>query len=145
MKNKLIAIRVTDGDDNFDESADVAIVEISPNLKELIFKTHASLLKIKAENPNVYDIRVFDNSPEFLSSGEFYETAGDKLNSKLEKSETVLLTPKLFDKLGSCSTSRTDVVLLQVKADAFFWTGYYKHTEIRFTTATINIKELAKF
>lgn len=145
MKNKLIALRVTDGDDNFDESADVAIVEISPNLKELILKTHASLLKIKAENPNVYDIRVFDNSPEFLSSGEFYETAGDKLNSKLEKSETVLLTPKLFDKLGSCSTARADVVLLQVKVEGVLWTGYYKHTQIRFTTSVITFEALAKF
>ncbi len=143
MKNKLLAFRVTDGDDNFDDSADVAIVEFSPSLKKLILDIHAKLLKIKTEISDVYDIRIFDNSPEFLSSGEFDETATGKLNYKVYNEGSVEITPKLFDKLGSCSTARTDMVLLQVKEDSFFWTGYYKHTTVRFTTTALNI-ELCK-
>lgn len=142
MKNKLLAFRVTDGDDNFDKNADMAIVEISPNLKKLILDTHAQLLKIKEGNSSVYDIRIFDNSPDFLSSCEFYDTAGDKLNSKVEQAECIEINPKLFNKLGSCSTARADVVLLQVGVESFIWTGYYKHTEIRFTTSAISIEAL---
>ena len=140
--NKLIAIGVTDGDDYFDESSDVAIVEFSPNLKKLILDTHAQLLKIKEVNSSVYDIRTFDSSPEFLSSGEFDETAGTKQRLELEKKESVSITPKMFDKLGSCSTARTEMDLLQVGTDSFFWTGYYKHTTVRFTTSAISIEAL---
>lgn len=141
-ENKFIAIRVTDGDDSFDDNADVAIVEISPRLKSLILKTHEQLLKMKTEIDGVYDIRIFDNSPEFLMSGEFYDTAGEKLNSKVEQTECAEISSKLFDKLGSCNTARADVVLLQVKADAFLWTGYYKHTQVRFTTSAITMEAL---
>ena len=100
------------------------------------------LQKDKEVNSSVYDIRTFDSSPEFLGSGEFDETAGDKLNSKVQQKEIAFITPKMFDKLGKCSTANTNLVLLQVGLDSFFWTGYYKHTDVRFTTSAITIEAL---
>lgn len=140
-----IAVRVTDNDDNFDGGADSAVIVITPVLKGLILKAQEKLLALKKELDGVYDIRIFDISPKFLGVGEFEELAGSKVLQQLESFENVSLSEKQFKTLNeSENTVRTDVELLQVKEQGFYWTGIYKHTSVRFMTSVISFEALAQ-
>ena len=140
--NKTYLLKVTDSDSNFDENAEFALIEITPALKAHIEKIFKNLLKLKAEvDPSIYDIRVFNNSPEFLAYGEAYQRLGDNVLSAADEGMVILTAPSAKEMVGA-ETVRTDIVLLQIKEEGFFWTGYYKHTEIRFTTERMNFSDL---
>lgn len=143
--NKFV-MRVTNSDEYFDESSDAAVVAITPYLKELLFKAREQMKRIKAEFcSEVYDIRIFDNHPTLLGSGEFYDIGGAKITADLESNGPVNISDALHKKVEkTTSTVRVETVLLQVSEDSFFWTGYYKHTNVRFTTGAIPFEAIEK-
>ena len=144
MKTNKIAISVKDNDEYFEESADVAIIEITPAFKKLVLKTRDQLLNIQKDNSSIYDIRLFDNTPDFLIMGQFsdVENVDSETKQTFEKEEFLNLNDELFLELNELDKARTDVVLLQVKNTGFYWTGVYKHTDIRFATSVISFEQL---
>lgn len=139
--NKIV-LRVTDGDDNFDYSSDAAVVKITSGFKSYVQNLHKELMRLKSGLSGVYDLRAFDNTPKFLGSGELSEQL-ESVSYEIYKKEKKILTEEEYDLItNSENTVNTDVVLLQVKEEGFYWTGYYKHTQIRFITAIITMDEL---
>lgn len=140
---KLI-LRVTDNGEGFEEGVDVAFLELTPEFKALILnaRKHLRLLK-ETLNSSVYDIRMFGYEPKFLANGQFEEVVSLKLSESVaETGRCFIKTENQLKKIAKCQTARTDVVLLQITDHSFFWSGYYKHTDIRFTTEAVSISEL---
>lgn len=141
-KLKKLAVRVmyNNSETEYDFDSDAATINITPLFKAELFALRNEVMKLKKLNSSIYDIRIFDRTPRFLASGEFDEVTNDAYN--LYEKEMVKLTNAEYSELAQCETVNTDVVLLQVSEDGFFWTGTYKHTEIRFMTSKISFTDI---
>lgn len=141
-KLKKLAVRVmyNNSETEYDYNSDAATINITPLFKAELFALRNEVIKLKKLNSSIYDIRVFDRTPTFLAVGEFDEVTNDVHN--LYQKEVVKLTNSEYNELEKRETVRTDVVLLQISEDGFFWTGLYKHTEIRFMTSKISFTDI---
>ncbi len=141
-KLKKLAVRVmyNNSETEYDYNSDAATINITPLFKAQLLALRNELIKLKKLNSSIYDIRVFDRTPRFLAAGEFDEVTNDAYN--LYEKEKVKLTSSEYSELAQCETANTDTVLLQVSQDGFFWTGVYKHTEVRFMTAKVEFKDI---
>jgi hypothetical protein len=135
-----IVVRVTDdGEGNFDNNAECAVICINPTRKAFLLELREKLRTIKHSVNSVYDIRVWDYSPKFLSFSTLEENTGDDLSYKVGEKDMVQVNNEVFNDLRNNKVDHclVDVVLVQVSEDGFLWTGVYKHTSIRFATAKI--------
>ena len=135
-----IVVRVTDdGEGNFDNDAECAVISINPTRKAFLLDLREKLREVRKTVESVYDIRVWDYSPKFLPFSTLEETTGDDLSYKVGEKDMVQVKDEVFNALRHDDVEKclVDTVLVQVSEDGFLWTGVYKHTNIRFATAKI--------
>jgi hypothetical protein len=141
-----VLLNVTDNDENCEVSAEHALVVFTPELKALILKARAELQRLKQElNYATYDVRIFNNHPKFLAYGQIENITdgeGDVLKTIDQTGRAFI--PSEFGAIveENAETVRTDVELLHITDHSFFWSGYYKHTDIRYTTEGMSFEEL---
>jgi hypothetical protein len=144
---KAVILKVTDNCEDFDESSNAAVIILDEKHKALILKLSKKVKEIKKElgdTASVYDIRIFDYSPSFLSTASLNNEDED-LDDEVQNKDLKFVSIARAKKLAELDTVRVDCVLLQVSDDSFFWTGYYKHTDVRFSTVSLLISDLDKF
>lgn len=117
MMKKLI-IPVHDSSEFFSENADYAVIELDAALIERIRKLAVVVKQMKA-----YKISEFNCTCDFMTAA--WDAEPD--NGKVALKE--------FEGRMECST-------LNVTDSDFFWSGYYKHTDVRWETDTVLIKSL---
>jgi len=104
-------------------------------VKKLILDARTELMRLKETfNKNIYDIRLFDYTPKFINYGVV-----DELNENIshEANGGYVLVENKFAKLvlkADTDSVRTNVELLHITEHSFYWSGFYKHTDIRYTT-----------
>ena len=111
---RIINVRVP-GDYEGPELAEIELSELA--LKEI--KQHSALVK----NLGVYCIEKFDYTPTFYMHDDDSED------------ELALLPIDTED-----HRLRIDCITLKIRDDSFQWTGYLKHTGIKFSTDSIAIE-----
>lgn len=141
-----IIIRVTDSSEDYDYSAEFAVISINPTRKAFFLDLRERLRAIKQVAESAYDIRVWDYSPKLISPGVVDEIASDELSHKIGQKDLVQVNNELFNELQGDSVERCsmDVVLLQVSEEGVFWTGVYKSTTIEFSTEKIPFSLIEK-
>src|ERR1035437_8536967 len=86
MDNKALILKVTDNDENFEDSADTAVVVIDKKLKLLILNARKELKRLKKNlSRDMFDIRLFNYSPVLFGSGEMMgkdEETGKEVDQK---------------------------------------------------------------
>lgn len=123
MVEKILKIHVEDefcdGEDDNGNALALARILLScddvsevKRLSELVKKEH------------LYAVKRFDYTPEYFSDYEGFDWDGYKGEETVEWK------------------GRVDVVCLHVTDDSFRWEGYLKHTNIRWSTESVEIKEL---
>ena len=141
-----VLLKVTDNDENCEVSAEHALVVFTPELKALIFKARAELMRLKEElDSATYDVRIFNYHPKFIAYGEVEELFddGSEIIREIDKTGRSFISPEYGEFLKeNAETVRTDVELLHITDHSFFWSGYYKHTDIRYTTEGMSFEEL---
>ena len=141
-----VLLKVTDNDENCEVSAEHALVVFTPQLKALILKARAELMRLKAElDSATYDVRIFNYNPKFIAYSQIEDMTdgeGDIIQT-VDKTGRAFISPEFGAVVGeNAERVRTDVELLHVTEHSFFWSGYYKHTEIRYTTEGMSYEEL---
>ena len=141
-----VLLKVTDNDENCEFSAEHALVVFTPELKALILKARAELMRLKEElDSATYDVRIFNYHPKFLAYSEIENITdgeGDVLKTVYSTGRAFI--PSEFGAVvkENAETVRTNVELLHITEHSFFWSGYYKHTDIRYTTEGMSFEEL---
>ena len=141
-----VLLKVTDNDVNCEVSAEHALVVFTPELKALILKARAELMRLKEElDSATYDVRIFNYHPKFIAYSEIENiTDGEGDVLKTIDSTGRAFIPSEFGAVvkENAETVRTNVELLHITEHSFFWSGYYKHTDIRYTTEGMSFGEL---
>ena len=115
---KRLIIPVHDNSEFFSDNADYAVIDLDA----------ASIERIKTLSAAVRDLKVYKVS-EFNHGCEFMAADWD---AEPDNGKVAL---KEFEGRMECST-------LNVTDDDFFWSGYYKHTDVRWETDTVRLKVL---
>ena len=115
---KKLIIPVHDSSEFFSENADYAVIKLDAALIERIRKLAVVVKQMKA-----YKISEFNCTCDFMTAD--WDAEPD--NGKVALKE--------FEGRMECST-------LNVTYSDFFWSGYYKHTDVRWETDTVLIKSL---
>lgn len=115
---KKLTIKVRTNADFFDKTADYAVIELNETAIE----------RIKALTTAVQDLKVYKVS-EFNNACDFEVVDWD---AEPENGKVVL---KEFEGRMECCT-------LNVTDNDFFWSGVYKHTEIRWETTSVPLTVL---
>jgi len=114
---KKLIIPLSDNSDFF-EAADYAVIELNPDRIDRIRK-----LSVVVRQMKVYRISEFNYDCEFMVAD--YEA--DPEHGKVALKE--------FEGRTECNT-------LNVTDNDFFWSGYYKHTSVRWESASVSLKVL---
>lgn len=115
---KRLIIPVHDNSEFFSDNADYAIVDLDATFIERIKK-----LAVVVRQMKVYKICEFNNACDFMAAD--WDAEPD--NGKVRLKE--------FEGRMECNT-------LNVTDDDFFWSGYYKHTDVRWETDTVRLAVL---
>lgn len=115
---KRLIIPVHDNSEFFSDNADYATIDLDATLIERIKKLGVVVRQLK-----VYKISEFNCVCDFSTA----DWDADPDNGKVALKE--------FEGRMECST-------LNVTDSDFFWSGYYKHTDVRWETDTVLIKSL---
>ena len=115
---KRLIIPVHDNSEFFSDNADYAIIDLDAATIERIKTLSAAVRALK-----VYKVSEFDNDCDFMTAD--WDAEPD--NGKVALKE--------FEGRMECNT-------LNVTDDDFFWSGYYKHSDIRWETDTIRLAVL---
>jgi len=115
---KRLIIPVHDNSEFFSDNADYAIIDLDAATIERIKTLSAAVRDLK-----VYKVAEFDNDCDFMVAD--WDAEPD--NGKVALKE--------FDGRMECNT-------LNVTDDDFFWSGYYKHTDVRWETDTVRLAVL---
>ena len=115
---KKLILSVTDNSDFFSEAADYAVIELGEEEKCRIRKLSAAVRELE-----VYRISEFNYACDFKVAD--YET--DPENGKVAIKE--------FEGRMECNT-------LNVTDSGFYWSGLYKHTDVRWSTDTVPLTAL---
>ena len=115
---KRLIIPVHDNSEFFSDNADYATIDLDAALIERIKKLGVVVRQMKA-----YKISEFNSACDFRSA----DWDAEPNNAKIAL--------KKFEERIECST-------LNVTDSDFFWSGYYKHTDVRWETDTVLIKSL---
>jgi hypothetical protein len=117
-RTKKLILSVTDNSDFFSEAADYAVIELGEEEKCRIRKLSAAVRELE-----VYRISEFNYACDFKVAD--YET--DPENGKVAIKE--------FEGRMECNT-------LNVTDSGFYWSGLYKHTDVRWSTDTVPLTAL---
>ena len=115
---KRLIIPVHDNSEFFSDNADYAIIDLDAATIERIKALSAAVRDLK-----VYKVSEFDNDCDFMTAD--WDAEPD--NGKVALKE--------FEGRMECNT-------LNVTDDDFFWSGYYKHSDIRWETDTVRLAVL---
>lgn len=115
---KRLIIPVHDNSEFFPDNADYAVIDLDAALIERTKKLAVVVKQMKA-----YKISEFNHACDFRTAD--WDAEPD--NGKVAMKE--------FEGRMECST-------LNVTDSDFFWSGYYKHTDVRWETDTVLIKSL---
>lgn len=115
---KKLIIPVSDNSEFFSEAADYAVIDLNAERIDRIRKLSAVVRELE-----VYRISEFDYDSGFTVTD--YET--DPENGKVAIKE--------FEGRMECNT-------LNVTDNNFFWSGYYKHTSVRWESASVPLTTL---
>ena len=115
---KRLIIPVHDNSEFFSNNADYATIDLDATLIELIKKLGVVVRQMK-----VYKICEFNNCCDFMAADWDAEPDNGKVSLKE------------FEGRMECNT-------LNVTDSDFFWSGYYKHTDVRWETDTVPQKIL---
>jgi len=115
---KRLIIPVHDNSEFFSDNADYAIIDLDAATIERIKALSAAVRDLK-----VYKVSEFDNDCDFMTVD--WDSEPD--NGKVALKE--------FEGRMECNT-------LNVTDDDFFWSGYYKHSDIRWETDMIRLAVL---
>ena len=115
---KRLIIPVHDNSEFFSDNADYAIIDLDAATIERIKALSAAVRGLK-----VYKVSEFDNVCDFMTAD---------WDAELDNGKVAL---KEFEGRMECNT-------LNVTDDDFFWSGYYKHSDIRWETDTIRLAVL---
>lgn len=115
---KRLIIPVHDNSEFFSDNADYAIIDLDAATIERIKALSAAVRYLK-----VYKVSEFDNDCDFMTAD--WDAEPD--NGKVALKE--------FEGRMECNT-------LNVTDDDFFWSGYYKHSDIRWETDTVRLAVL---
>lgn len=113
---KRLILPVSDNNDFF-EGADYAVVELSTDMIERIRKLSEAVRSLE-----VYRISEFNYACDFRNAG-------------FEQWECGKVPLKEYPKSTECN-------LLNVTDTGFYWSGLYKHTDIRWSTDTVLLTTL---
>lgn len=124
MSQKILEVHIGS---EFGRGPEVAVVEITPALDARIRQLAAA-----ARALGVYKIAEFDSSPDiFLRDYEAEEDDGT----------IAYREPADEEEEKAC---RVECVTLNVTPGDYFWSGYVKHTDIRWETDTIPLEAIEK-
>ena len=115
---KKLIIPISDNSEFFSEAADYAVIELSAESIDRIRK-----LSVVVRQMNAYRISEFNYDCEFMVAD--YEAEPE--NGKVAMKE--------FEGRMECNT-------LNVTDNDFFWSGYYKHTSVRWESASVPLSVL---
>ena len=115
---KRLIIPVHDNSEFFSDNADYAIIDLDAVIIERIKALSAAVRDLK-----VYKVSEFDNDCDFMTAD---------WDSEPDDGKVAL---KEFEGRMECNT-------LNVTDDDFFWSGYYKHSDIRWETDTVRLAVL---
>ncbi|MBT0663121.1 hypothetical protein KI809_02305 [Geobacter pelophilus] len=115
---KRLIIPVHDNSEFFSDNADYAIIDLDATLIERIKKLAVVVRQMKA-----CKISEFNYTCEFMTT----DVDAEPDNGKVALKE--------FEGRMECNT-------LNVTDDDFFWSGYYKHTDVRWETDTVRLAVL---
>ena len=115
---KRLIIPVHDNSEFFSDNADYAIIDLDAATIERIKALSATVRDLK-----VYKVSEFNYGCDFMTAD--WDTEPD--NGKVAMKE--------FEGRMECNT-------LNVTDDDFFWSGYYKHTDVRWETDTVRLAVL---
>ena len=115
---KRLIIPVRDNSEFFSDNADYAIIDLDVASIERIKTLSAAVRDLK-----VYKVSEFNHGCDFMTAD--WEAEPD--NGKVRLKE--------FEGRMECNT-------LNVTDDDFFWSGYYKHTDVRWETDTVRLAVL---
>ena len=115
---KKLIIPISDNSEFFAEAADYAVIELSAESSDRIRK-----LSVVVRQMKVYRISEFNYDCDFMVAD--YEA--DPENGKVAMRE--------FEGRMECNT-------LNVTDNNFFWSGYYKHTSVRWESASVPLSVL---
>lgn len=115
---KRLIIPIHDNSEFFSDNADYAIIDLDAATIERIKKLALVVRQMKA-----YKISEFNHTCDFRTADWDAEPDNGKV------------AMKDFEGRMECST-------LNVTDSDFFWSGYYKHTDVRWETDTVLIKSL---
>jgi hypothetical protein len=115
---KRLIIPIHDNSEFFSDNADYAIIDLDA----------AAIERIKALSAAVRDLKVYKVS-EFNHTCDFMAADWD---AEPDNGKVAL---KEFEGRMECST-------LNVTDNDFFWSGYYKHTDVRWETDTVLLAAL---
>ena len=120
MSQKILEVHIGS---EFDHGPEIAVVEITPVLDARIHQ-----LATAAESLGVYKITEFDCSPDFFLRDDAVEE---------NKGPIAFREPEDEDEGYAC---RVECVTLNVTSHDYFWSGYVKHTSIRWETDSIPLE-----
>ena len=115
---KRLIIPVHDNSEFFSENADYAIIDLDAATIERIKTLSAAVRDLK-----VYKVSEFNCGCDFMTAD--WDAEPDNGKVKLKE----------FEGRMECNT-------LNVTDDDFFWSGYYKHTDVRWETDTVRLAVL---
>ena len=118
MQCTKLIIAVSDNSEFFSEVADYAVVELSADLIARIRKLSEAVRHL-----DVYKISEFDYHCDFMVA----DYDADPENGKVALKE--------FEGRMECNT-------LNVTDTGFYWSGLYKHTDVRWSTDTVPLSAL---
>ena len=110
---KKLIIPVHDNSEFFSDNADYAIIDLDAKLFERI-----KALAVAVRDLKVYKVSEFNYACDFMTADWDADPVGGKV------------ALKEFDGRMECHT-------LNVTDSDFFWSGYYKHTDVRWETDTV--------
>jgi len=115
---KRLIIPIHDNSEFFSDNADYAVIDLDATLIERIKK-----LAVVVRQMKVYKICEFNSACDFMAAN--WDAEPD--NGKVALKE--------FEGRMECNT-------LNVTDDDFFWSGFYKHTDVRWETDTVRLAVL---
>jgi len=116
---KKLILKVSTNNDFYDNSADYAVIELDDSVIAEIKKLAQAVREL-----NIYKAVKFDYSPKMRVVDWEIEAMEDGLEALAD-----------FD-------GRTECDCLNVTDTSFFWSGFYKHTNVRWETSLVEIAEL---
>jgi hypothetical protein len=119
MIQKILEVHIAS---EFDHGPEVAVVEMTSTLDARIRQLAAA-----AKVLGVYKVSEFNGSPDFFLRDYDAEENDGPIAYRIPEDE---------DEENTC---RVECVTLNVTADDYYWSGYVKHTNIRWETDTISL------